>query len=347
LIDFLSSLHLINLWLLTSSLGYIDNNLLLFIIVSIFVIVSILVSVGGNVSVIFSLVAGLGVVGGVAGSLSSVSDGVLVVGTIVGLVKLLNVTRVGRVVFDRVVNVIHIVIIIGIIGIILHLFLSLYKEKISLSSHNIFEFLNTFSSYTVFEQSKVIVLFFVLFPLLNALLDWLSISVTRYEFAKLINNSKTYFSYVSIIIWDLLLAFGFKLLVLFLLYINAHIWEGNPAVFEVGVMKEYWRYLLSLYLFQEVDMAYFYSTQSIQLISLMIMTTLVPSIVHIVIIVIHLFYKIFSQILGLLSYLFIGNARFFSFVMSFISVGILWFIVSSSFNSPEFKSMKELNVTKK
>jgi len=275
LIDFLSSLHLINLWLLTSSLGYIDNNLLLFIIVSIFVIVSILVSVGGNVSVIFSLVAGLGVVGGVAGSLSSVSDGVLVVGTIVGLVKLLNVTRVGRVVFDRVVNVIHIVIIIGIIGIILHLFLSLYKEKISLSSHNIFEFLNTFSSYTVFEQSKVIVLFFVLFPLLNALLDWLSISVTRYEFAKLINNSKTYFSYVSIIIWVLL-------------YINAHIWEGNPAVFEVGVMKEYWRYLLSLYLFQEVDMAYFYSTQSIQLISLMIMTTLVPSIVHIVIIVISL-----------------------------------------------------------
>jgi len=270
-------------------------------------------------------VVGVVVVGGVGvGGVGGV--GVVIVGGVGGVVGVLGVVGVVCVLFTFILYKIH-------------------QSHFTLENSNIFDFLNTISTYSDKNILDVLFLFFILFPLLNALLDWLSISVTRYEFHKLTKSSKSYFSYFRIIVWDLFLAFGFKLLVLLLLYANAHLWEGNPAVFEVEVLREYWRHLLDVYLFRDIDMSYFYSTQNIQLISLMIMTTLIPSVAHLLIVIIHLVYKILSEILGLLSHLFIGNGRFFSFVMSFISVGILWFIISYSFNPKETIS-KENNVSK-
>jgi len=226
------------------------------------------------------------------------------------------------------------------IGIGLGITLIIESNDLNFNKNNIFYFFEgidkTFNNY---EILSIIILFFILFPFLNATLDWISITVTRYEFSKLLNSSKSYITYIRIIIWDLMLAFGFKLLVLLLLYINSHIWVGNPAVFKIDTIREYWCHLLDLYLFSDVDMSYFYSTKSTKLISLMIMTTLLPSIGHIVILIFHIIYKILSQILGLVSHLFTGNARFFSFVMSLVSVGTLWIIVSYSFNPPTTKAV--------
>ncbi len=212
------------------------------------------------------------------------------------------------------------------------------EEKYSFFSGNILDLFILTSQIdhgiSTDQVVAVFTLFFILFPLLNAFLDWCSVAVTRYEFQRLVQekNPRIFF-FLKIIGWDLLIAVFFKLLVLFTLYVSAHLFEGSGAVFQIETIRNYWAILFPLSeQFAIANLPQLWGTPDYRLISFMIGTTLIPSLIHLGWMTLSLSSFFIGSAMRGFSFLFLGNARFFAFVMSLGLTAALFGVVSAFWN---------------
>ena len=130
------------------------------------------------------------------------------------------------------------------------------------------------------------ILLFLVFPWINAALDWLSVSASRAAFYLLHSDlsaanreDRAYgkaFLYLAI---DLALALAFKLTVLLLLYIYARLYGEFGVSFSVETVKAYWAVLnpLDSVAFEWKKL---WDTNDHKFITLMISTTLLPTLLH-------------------------------------------------------------------
>ena len=136
-----------------------------------------------------------------------------------------------------------------------------------------------------FHLSAFAVLFLVL-PWINAALDWLSVSASRAAFYLLHRDlsaenreDRTYGKAFAHLVVDLVLALAFKLMVLLMLYIYAQLYGEFGVSFSVDTVKAYWAVLNPL---DSVpfDRAKLWDSSDHKFITLMISTTLLPTLLH-------------------------------------------------------------------
>ena len=143
----------------------------------------------------------------------------------------------------------------------------------------------TLASYPNFYLAAFILLFLV-FPWINAALDWLSVSASRAAFYLLHRDlsaeqreDRAYGKAFMHLALDLTLALAFKLTVLLLLYIYARLYGEFGVSFSVETVKAYWAVLnpLDSVAFEWKKL---WDTNDHKFITLMISTTLLPTLLH-------------------------------------------------------------------
>ena len=133
---------------------------------------------------------------------------------------------------------------------------------------------------------KAFILLFLVFPWVNAALDWLSVSASRAAFYLLHRDlsaeqreDRAYGKAFAHLVVDLALALAFKLTVLLLLYIYAQFYGKFGVSFSVETVKAYWAVLNPLdsvpFSWQEL-----WSSNDHKFITLMVSTTLLPTLLH-------------------------------------------------------------------
>ena len=128
------------------------------------------------------------------------------------------------------------------------------------------------------KHLPMFLVFFVIMPILNGLLDSLSVSVSRYEFGRLLQNHYKLRRFLRISLWDFFLAVVFKLLVLAMLYGSALLLENTGGTFKIFEIENYWNHLLAATV--GAGWNFLFSDPTHTMITLMISTTLLPTIVH-------------------------------------------------------------------
>ena len=130
------------------------------------------------------------------------------------------------------------------------------------------------------------ILLFLVFPWVNAALDWLSVSASRAAFYLLHRDlsaenreGRTYGKAFMHLALDLTLALAFKLTVLLLLYIYARLYGEFGVSFSVETVKCYWA-LLNPLDSVPFDREKLWSTSDHKFITLMVSTTLLPTLLH-------------------------------------------------------------------
>ena len=143
----------------------------------------------------------------------------------------------------------------------------------------------TLTSYPNFYLAAFTLLFLV-FPWVNAALDWLSVSASRAAFYLLHRDlsaeqreDRAYGKAFLHLALDLALALAFKLTVLLLLYIYARLYGEFGVSFSVETVKCYWALLnpLDSVAFEWKKL---WDTNDHKFITLMISTTLLPTLLH-------------------------------------------------------------------
>ena len=129
-------------------------------------------------------------------------------------------------------------------------------------------------------------LLFLVFPWVNAALDWLSVSASRAAFYLLHRDlsaeqreDRAYGKAFLHLALDLALALAFKLTVLLLLYIYAQLYGEFGVSFSVETVKCYWA-LLNPLDSVPFDREKLWSTSDHKFITLMVSTTLLPTLLH-------------------------------------------------------------------
>jgi hypothetical protein len=99
------------------------------------------------------------------------------------------------------------------------LFAFMFTNDNIILTQNIFQLLPTLKNISQNDMLGSLAVFFFIMPISNALIDSLSLSVSRYEFQKLLNKTKYSFSFfLKISLVDFFYALISKLLVLFVFY---------------------------------------------------------------------------------------------------------------------------------
>ena len=141
------------------------------------------------------------------------------------------------------------------------------------------------TAYPNFYAAAFILLFLV-FPWVNAALDWLSVSASRAAFYLLHRDlsaeqreDRAYGKAFAHLVVDLALALAFKLTVLLLLYIYAQLYGEFGVSFSVDTVKAYWAVLNPL---DSVPFSWqgLWSSNDHKFITLMVSTTLLPTLLH-------------------------------------------------------------------
>ena len=141
------------------------------------------------------------------------------------------------------------------------------------------------TAYPDFYLAAFILLFLV-FPWVNAALDWLSVSASRAAFYLLHRDlsaenrgGRAYGKAFMHLALDLVLALAFKLTVLLLLYIYAQLYGEFGVSFSVETVKAYWAVLNPL---DSVAFSWqgLWSSNDHKFITLMVSTTLLPTLLH-------------------------------------------------------------------
>ena len=129
-------------------------------------------------------------------------------------------------------------------------------------------------------------LLFLVFPWVNAALDWLSVSASRAAFYLLHRDlsaeqreDRAYGKAFLHLALDLALALAFKLTMLLLLYIYAQLYGEFGVSFSVETVKCYWA-LLNPLDSVPFDREKLWSTSDHKFITLMVSTTLLPTLLH-------------------------------------------------------------------
>ena len=138
-----------------------------------------------------------------------------------------------------------------------------------------------FASEPAFYLMAFILLLLV-FPWVNAALDWLSVSASRATFALLqhdLERPSGYRSALRHLGLDVVLALLFKLTLLLLLYCYALLFSDFGVSFDVATISGYWKLLNPL---DNVDFSWaaIWSSVDYRFISLMLATTLLPTALH-------------------------------------------------------------------
>ena len=155
-------------------------------------------------------------------------------------------------------------------------------------------------------------------PISNALIDSLSLSVSRYEFQKLLSK-KTYsfLFFLKVSLVDFLYALVFKLLILGVLYAGALLFEKTGGTFQVNDIIIYFNYMTNAIL-ENGTFSFLFTGSTNTMITLMVSTTLLPTIIHFVTVLFNTVWAFLANSIGLFGLFFRGNGIFFSAVMSVI-----------------------------
>jgi hypothetical protein len=106
----------------------------------------------------------------------------------------------------------------------------------------------------------------------------------------------------------------------------AIIFQGNGGVFAPEDFRVYWRTLLAVFSPQG-SLSELYRGNTNVMITLMISTTLIPTLLHFGLVLLNVVYTSLGSTLKLLALLFTGNARFFASAMSVVILLIAYVLV--------------------
>jgi hypothetical protein len=233
-----------------------------------------------------------------------------------------------------VVMVVAMAMVMGIIGI--GLAIAVLNGDSSLTD-NIFQLLPKLKDMSQTERLSLFIVFFYIMPMSNALIDSLSLSVSRYEFQKLLDEKAYSFPFfLKISLVDFLYALVFKLLVLGVLYIGAYLFQNTGGTFQVSDMDIYFNSIIKA-IFQDGSFSFLFTGSTNTMITLMISTTLLPTIIHFVSVLINTIWAFLANSIQLFGLFFRGNGIFFSAVMSVVfllSLLLLFFIIFYMMGSP-------------
>jgi hypothetical protein len=194
-------------------------------------------------------------------------------------------------------------------------------------TQNIFQLLPTLKYISPNDTVRLFIVFFFIMPMSNAFIDSLSLSVSRYEFQKLLNK-KTYsfpfFLKVSLV--DFLYALVFKLLILGVLYTGALLFEKTGGTFQVNNIIIYFNYMTNAIL-ENGTFSFLFTGSTNTMITLMVSTTLLPTIIHFVSILLNTIWALLENSIQLLGLFLKANVVFFSTVMSFLLLFLLLFFM--------------------
>ena len=130
-------------------------------------------------------------------------------------------------------------------------------------------------------------LLFLVFPWVNAALDWLSVSASRAAFYLLHRDlsaeqreDRAYGKAFLHLALDLVLALAFKLTVLLLLYIYAQLYGEFGVSFSVDTVKDYWSAINPLDSRVDFSWGKIWDDDDHKFITLMVSTTLLPTLLH-------------------------------------------------------------------
>ena len=135
---------------------------------------------------------------------------------------------------------------------------------------------------SIFFYVIAMALMLLIFPWVNAALDWLSVSASRATFALLqhdLERPSGYRSALRHLGIDVVLALLFKLTLLLLLYFYALLFGDFGVSFDVATISGYWELLNPL---NNVDFSWaaIWSSVDYRFITLMLATTLLPTALH-------------------------------------------------------------------
>jgi hypothetical protein len=185
-------------------------------------------------------------------------------------------------------------------------------------TQNLFQLLPILNDISPQEIVYFFIVFFFIMPISNALIDSLSLSVSRYEFQKLLNK-KTYsfpfFLKVSLV--DFLYALVFKLLILGVLYAGAFFFEKTGGTFQVNNIIIYFNYMTKAIL-QNGTFSFLFTGSTNTMITLMVSTTLLPTIIHFVTVLFNTIWAFLANSIELLRLFLKTNGLFFSAFMAFL-----------------------------
>jgi hypothetical protein len=188
----------------------------------------------------------------------------------------------------------------------------------SILSQNIFQLLPILKDMSSKEIIYLFTVFFFIMPMSNALIDSLSLSVSRYEFQKLLSKKTYSFPFfLKISLVDFFYALGFKLLVLGILYGGALLFEKTGGTFQVNDIDIYFNSIIKA-IFQDGSFNFLFTGSTNTMITLMVSTTLLPTIIHFVTVLFNTIWAFLANSIQLFGLFFRGNGIFFSAVMSVI-----------------------------
>lgn len=166
---------------------------------------------------------------------------------------------------------------------------------------NIFSFLDAISSSKInsMNTKQVLLISFFTLPFYNAIIDWCSVAVSRYEFEKLKKTQNPGIrDTIVIMAIDFFYAFCFKLAILVLLFLSAQLFQGSGATFTVQDIEQYIGGFKSAH---KNGFDFMFGTTTNTLVTLLIITTILPSMLHLVTVLIRLSLNIMSRIFNALA----------------------------------------------
>ena len=194
-------------------------------------------------------------------------------------------------------------------------------------------------------------LLFLVFPWVNAALDWLSVSASRAAFYLLHRDlsaeqreDRAYGKAFLHLALDLALALAFKLTVLLLLYIYAQLYGEFGVSFSVETVKCYWA-LLNPLDSVPFDREKLWSTSDHKFITLMVSTTLLPTLLHFGWVLLYVLCRSLWTLLRLLFAFAVSEAATFAATISVLITVAALTVLTMAIDPSDDDKNKENNTT--
>ena len=194
-------------------------------------------------------------------------------------------------------------------------------------------------------------LLFLIFPWINAALDWLSVSASRAAFYLLHRDlsaeqreDRAYGKAFAHLVVDLALALVFKLTVLLLLYIYAQLYGEFGVSFSVDTVKAYWALLNPL---DSVAFSWqgLWSSNDHKFITLMVSTTLLPTLLHFGWVLLYVLCRSLWTLLRLLFAFAVSEAATFAATISVLITVAALTVLTMAIDPSDDDKNKENNTT--
>jgi hypothetical protein len=199
-------------------------------------------------------------------------------------------------------------------------------------TENIFQLLPKLKNISQKGIGSLFVVFLFIMPMSNALVDSLSLSVSRYEFQKLLSKKTYSFPFfLKVSLLDFFYALVLKLFVLGALCGGAYLFQNTGGTFQVSDIDIY-IYINSIKkaILDDGSFSFLFTGSTNTMITLMVSTTLLPTIIHFVTVLLNTIWAFLANGIQLLGLFFRGNGIFFSAVvtvMFLLFLLLLFFII--------------------